>query len=358
MKLTLSENIRRFRKERKMTQEKLAEILGVTVGAVYKWESGLTMPELNLIVEMADFFDTSVDVLLGYKMKDNHLNAALERIEGYCRKMDPAALSEAEKVLGKYPNSFRAVYACASVYLIFGSSHHDPELLRRSLDLLEQARVLLPQNDDPRISEAVVCGNISIIWFLLNEREKCLEILKRYNAGSIFSSQIGAYLAVYMNRPEEAAPFLTEALLTGISDLLTTIFGYIFLFCSRCEWDSALRITTWGTDILAGLSREATPDFLDKTQAEMLALLSCVQMKAGMPEASRDSLRKAGQAAHRFDSSPDYTIKAMPFADPSNPPVLFDILGATASESISALIGLLNEPELSGMWEEIVSHEQ
>ena len=35
MILTLSENIRSFRKERKMTQEALATVLGVTVGAVY-----------------------------------------------------------------------------------------------------------------------------------------------------------------------------------------------------------------------------------------------------------------------------------------------------------------------------------
>ena len=76
MKLSLAENIRTLRKQRKLTQEKLAEALGVTVGAVYKWESGQSQPELNLLVEMADFFDTSVDVLLGYRMKDNSLDAA------------------------------------------------------------------------------------------------------------------------------------------------------------------------------------------------------------------------------------------------------------------------------------------
>ena len=77
MKLSLAENIRILRKERKMTQEKLAEALGVTVGAVYKWESGQSLPELNLLVETADFFDTSVDALLGYKMNDNRLDSAL-----------------------------------------------------------------------------------------------------------------------------------------------------------------------------------------------------------------------------------------------------------------------------------------
>ena len=77
MEMKLAENIRAYRKARSLTQEQLAEVLGVTVGAVYKWEARLSVPELALIVEMADFFDTSVDALLGYEMKDNRL-AALE----------------------------------------------------------------------------------------------------------------------------------------------------------------------------------------------------------------------------------------------------------------------------------------
>ena len=68
MEIRLAENIRAFRKQKQLTQEQLAEVLGVTVGAVYKWEAKLSSPELSLIMEMADFFDTSVDVLLGYEI--------------------------------------------------------------------------------------------------------------------------------------------------------------------------------------------------------------------------------------------------------------------------------------------------
>ena len=39
MENKLAENIRTFRKQRALTQEQLAEVLGVTVGAVYKWEA-------------------------------------------------------------------------------------------------------------------------------------------------------------------------------------------------------------------------------------------------------------------------------------------------------------------------------
>lgn len=46
MKIKLSENIRKYRKEKGMTQEQLAEALGVTVGAISKWELAHLCPSL------------------------------------------------------------------------------------------------------------------------------------------------------------------------------------------------------------------------------------------------------------------------------------------------------------------------
>ncbi|MBO4914648.1 MAG: helix-turn-helix transcriptional regulator, partial [Oscillospiraceae bacterium] len=153
MELALAENIRKARKERQLTQEQLAEVLGVTAGAVYKWETGLSVPELELIVEMADFFDTSVDILLGYEMKDNRLKATELRLKELLRAKDPAGLAEAEKALKKYPNMFVIVHACAVMYWMFGMEREDKALYRRALTLLEDSRLLLPQNSDPEISE-------------------------------------------------------------------------------------------------------------------------------------------------------------------------------------------------------------
>ena len=56
MEIRLAESIRAFRKARGLTQEQLAEVMGVTVGAVYKWEAKLSQPELQMIVELVDFF--------------------------------------------------------------------------------------------------------------------------------------------------------------------------------------------------------------------------------------------------------------------------------------------------------------
>ena len=357
MELTLAENIRSFRKERKMTQEQLAEVLGVTVGAVYKWESGLSLPELKLIVEMADFFDISVDVLLGYRMKDNHLDSVVNRLYGYLQTMDPAALAEAEKALGKYPHSFRIVNTCAEIYMSYGGGRHDPCLLKRAAELLEQARILLPQNDNPRISELTICGHLAVVYMNLGEKEKSLELMKNHNAGAHFSDEIGLLLAAHMNRAEEATWYLSEALINGMSKMLIAILGYIFVYRTRGDWASALAITTLGNDLITALKVEGHPGFMEKMHAETLLLLAYTRAKAGQAEASGDALREAAKYAAHFDSTPEYNLRGMRFLEHAEETTAFDTLGTTASGSIEYLLELLEDGELSARWKEIKDHE-
>ncbi len=353
METKLAENIRLFRKQKGMTQEQLAEALGVTVGAVHKWETRLSTPELALIMELADFFDVSVDVLLGYRMKDNGLNSVLDRILAYSQKHNPAALTEAEKALARYPHSFKVVQACALVYLGYGGSSHDSAMLRRALELLQKARMLLPQNDDPRISEATLCGQMSVAYANLGELEKSLELMKQHNSDCHFSDQIGSMLAVFMKRPEEAVPYLSEGIVNSMTTMINVMLGYIFVYRSRNDWVSALDIATLGYNMIIGLKREDLPGFMDKTLAEMLLVLGYIQAKANQPEAARESLKKAADYALRFDSTPEYTLRTMRFLENTEWTSAFDTLGATAADSIGYLLSLLEDPGFAQQWKEI-----
>lgn len=49
-----------------MSQEKLAQQFHITQQAVYKYESGISQPDIERLMEFADFFQTSVDYLIGY----------------------------------------------------------------------------------------------------------------------------------------------------------------------------------------------------------------------------------------------------------------------------------------------------
>ena len=65
--LNLAAHIARLRHKRKITQEELADFMGVTKASVSKWENAQSTPDLQLIVQLAAFFDVTVDELLGYE---------------------------------------------------------------------------------------------------------------------------------------------------------------------------------------------------------------------------------------------------------------------------------------------------
>ena len=66
MNIKISENIKRLRKEKKITQEGLAEIFNVTSAAVSKWENNETYPDITLLFPLSHFFGVSIDELMGY----------------------------------------------------------------------------------------------------------------------------------------------------------------------------------------------------------------------------------------------------------------------------------------------------
>jgi transcriptional regulator with XRE-family HTH domain len=63
--LYLSENIRRFRLLKSLTQEDIAEYLNISPQSVSKWERGESYPDMSLLPALANIFDTSIDALIG-----------------------------------------------------------------------------------------------------------------------------------------------------------------------------------------------------------------------------------------------------------------------------------------------------
>lgn len=66
--LTIGEKIKSLRKERNISQEVLANYLGVSYQAVSKWENGNTMPDVSMIPAIASFFSVSTDELFDFNL--------------------------------------------------------------------------------------------------------------------------------------------------------------------------------------------------------------------------------------------------------------------------------------------------
>lgn len=71
--IELGKRIADMRNAKNMTQAELAEKLSVTTQAISKWETGAGFPDIQIIPQLADIFDTTADYLLGCEKKQKIL---------------------------------------------------------------------------------------------------------------------------------------------------------------------------------------------------------------------------------------------------------------------------------------------
>ncbi len=69
-------NLRNLRIKNKISQENLASIVGVTRGAVAQWENGFNLPSNIALIRIADYFDVSLDYLMGRTEERNSHDSA------------------------------------------------------------------------------------------------------------------------------------------------------------------------------------------------------------------------------------------------------------------------------------------
>lgn len=70
--------IKELRKDQNLTQEELAEKFGVARRTVSRWETGSNLPDLDILIEMADFFDVDLREILDGERKKPKMNEELK----------------------------------------------------------------------------------------------------------------------------------------------------------------------------------------------------------------------------------------------------------------------------------------
>ena len=68
----IGEFLKHLRKNKGLTQEQLAEEFGVSSRSVSRWENGNTMPDISIIIELADFYDVDIrEIICGERKSEN-----------------------------------------------------------------------------------------------------------------------------------------------------------------------------------------------------------------------------------------------------------------------------------------------
>ena len=353
MDIKLGENIRTLRKERSLTQEQFSEVLGVSVGAVYKWESGISIPELPLIIEMADFFDTSVDSLLGYEMKDNQISTTAKRIHVYHDTLDPEGIEEAEKALKKFPNSFEIVYESAHYFMAYSAFTSNADLLKRGQELLLQCIPLLSRNKDPQISEATLHGELAESYISQGDWKKGVKYMKQHNAKGMYNSKIGLLYAMNEDQNKDAPGYLSYGLIGVMNPLINAIFGLCMVYSKNGDFQKSIDILNMGIDFNNSFRNGDKPNYMDRITACYLTDIAYFEFIQGEKEKAEKTLKKAFQTAEKFDADPDYDTRNMKFIMINEVCKAYDSLGDTAMDAVNNIIATIGAPEFTSFQESL-----
>ena len=104
-----------LRNEKGITQEQLAEKLGVSGRTISRWETGKNMPDISLLVEIAEFFDVSIpEIIKGERKSENMKNETKEVAE----TMSDYAKAEKEQLIKSFRNMSIIGLIALLVYMV------------------------------------------------------------------------------------------------------------------------------------------------------------------------------------------------------------------------------------------------
>ena len=171
----IGQKIKELRKQNGLTQEKLADSLGVTFQSVSKWETGSTTPDLGLIVPLAQILNVSTDELLGMH-SDRDMREKRKYADAYKKYKGSDEHGEsywwAKEAVLAYPENYQYLewLADAEYQLAYdenrspnGSIEHLNELTDNALRRYES---IIDSCSDVELIRQAIIGKIIVLVFV------------------------------------------------------------------------------------------------------------------------------------------------------------------------------------------------
>lgn len=227
------------RKEKGITQEDLANHIGVTKPAVSKWESGQSYPDIEFLPVLATYFDITVDELIDYEPQ-----MTKEEINTLCRKLREKLSEDTfEAVYCECKEYIRKYFSCWELQLQIGllllnhvNLAADPD---RSKKIMEDIMKIFE-----RVEAASKNGNLAkqalvsraICYLCLNQPDSVIEILENLNEPLPMRTE-GVLVRAYQMKgdKEKAKKYLQGTTYVNLISILNSAQDYFHIYADSLE---------------------------------------------------------------------------------------------------------------------------
>ncbi len=175
------DNLVKLRKSKGITQEELAEFVGVTKASVSKWETKQSMPDIGMLPLLSSYFDVSIDSLLGYhpKLSKEEIAQTYGELAGkFAKEPFEMVMKESEELVKQYYSCYPFLFQIAVLWL---NHHMLAEDTQRRNVILENAcdlcSIIVDKEKDQVICNDAITLKAQIL-LMLGRYEEVVDSLK------------------------------------------------------------------------------------------------------------------------------------------------------------------------------------
>jgi len=246
--INIAKTIIRKRKEKKITQDDLANFIGVSKASVSKWETGQSYPDIVLLPQLAAYFNISIDELMSYEpqMINEDIRILYRELSAeFAIKPFDEVMGRCRDITKKYFSCFPLLFQIGALFVNYSSLCKDSA---KAASVITEAKELFVrvknESDDVELRKLALFME-ALCELMQGNPNEVIELLKGRKALRVSHEVLLASAYQTTGRLQDAK---TE-LQMGIYECIIGLFGSIPLYLTVCaddiaQFDEVCRRTT------------------------------------------------------------------------------------------------------------------
>ena len=252
--MKIGEVIRTYRKEKQMTQEEMANYLGVTAPAVNKWENDNSYPDISLLAPIARLLGITTDTLLSFEdeLTEQELKQITTELETRMLKDDyDTWFHWGMSKLQQYPNSDKLAILITRLMRSYGTIVGMENEPKYDEAFVRQYEKLLDSSDPDIVQEALF--DLYLRAISREEYDEAQKYLEQIPERKIDTRTLKASLYARQGKSDEAYEAYERIIYTSCSDIQKALGGMISLELQKGEVERAELFTEKLKEVLRAL---------------------------------------------------------------------------------------------------------
>ena len=285
----LGDKIYSLRKERKISQDELSEILSTSRQAISKWERNEAKPDIDKLITIAKFFNVSIDYLLNYEINYTDIDAFLNNLkDSYKNNKFNIDINDIKLWCSKYPNNFKLhIYSAEYLYVAF-IENNNAEYLDLALSLINKAITLFVPEYNKIVSLNDLHNSVSEIYLMQGKHDLAMKYIENNN---VYGCEVLlAKCELALKKYDDALKRSSEIYLKSASDIMNVSYIQIIVLLKSKKIKEAFDLVNWSIEFIKSIHKDI--DFFKSVLCPFIYLkATCEQLLNNSSKESIETLK-------------------------------------------------------------------